>query len=53
MVSYRKPTSFFLHPLNDGAINAIVSDKGLLAQDNQVLLELGHVFEYFLTHTRE
>ncbi len=43
MISYRKPTSFFLHPLKDGGVDAIVSDKGVMPVDNQVLMDLGHV----------
>jgi hypothetical protein len=42
MVSYRKPTIFYLHPLKDGRF-AISSDKGVLPVANKVLMDLGHV----------
>lgn len=51
MISFRKPTCFYLHKLEDGR-EAIVSDKGLMPVENEVLMKLGHVIEYFLTHTR-
>lgn len=42
MISSRKPTSFFLHPINKDC-DAIVSDKGPMPAANQVLMNLGHV----------
>ena len=52
MISYRKPTTFYLYPKGDNTC-AIVSDKGLLPMSNQVLLNLGHVMEFFLTKKKE
>lgn len=52
MSSTRKPTSFYLHKVTD-TCDSIVSDKGVMPSENQILMDLGHIVEYFLTHTRE
>lgn len=51
MISYRKPVTFYLIP--DGDNYSIVSDKGILPPGNQVLMDLGHIMEFFLTHTKD
>jgi hypothetical protein len=37
----------------DEQIDAITSDQGVLVPSNAVLLRLGHVIEYFLTHNKQ
>lgn len=52
MISFRKPTTFYLHKRAEN-MEAIVSDKGVLPPSHEVLMDLGHIVEYFLTHTKE
>ena len=52
MISYRKPITFYLRPLANDQV-AIVSDHGLTEIFNKVLLKMGHVVEYFLTHDKD
>ena len=52
MISFRKPTTFYLHKRAEN-MEAIVSDKGVLPPSHEVLVDLGHIVEYFLTHTKE
>lgn len=47
----RKPTSFYLHKINENC-DSISSDKGVLPVQHQVLLNLGHLVEYLLTHEK-
>ena len=42
MVSYRKPVTFFLRPLENDKY-AIVSDHGVMPVANEVLMNLGHI----------
>jgi hypothetical protein len=50
MISMRKPVTFYLDKVAED-IDAITADHGVLIQSNSVLMRLGHVIEYFLTHT--
>ena len=52
MVSFRKPTSFYLKPSGTGQF-AITSDEGILPAKHQVLMNSGHIMEFVLTHKKE
>lgn len=52
MSSFRKPVTFFLRPLTNDKYG-ITADHGVMPIANEVLMNLGHVIEYFLTHKKE
>lgn len=42
MVSFRKPTTFYLNPTPTGQYS-IVGDEGMMPTSHEVLMQLGHV----------
>ena len=52
MPSFRKPAAFFLRPFTNDKY-PITADHGVVTMTNEVLISLGHIIEYFLTHKKD